>query len=125
MHTLQTDFPAWRTGTLQSVQTPQEQLGVILSKWISGSDIPYARGLSDLMPRSSEVWELKTADLRIFGWLYRPRVFIAVSLEYADWYKGRNPRRSYEDARDIVIRERETIDLDMPRFAAGTYDELV
>jgi hypothetical protein len=125
MHTLQTDFPAWRTGNLQSAQTPQEQLGVILAKWISGSPIPYLRGFSDLMPRSSEVWELKTADLRIFGWLYRPRVFIAVSLEFADWYKGRSPKRTYENARDEVIRERELIDLDMPKFATGTYDDLV
>jgi len=125
MHTLRTSFPGWRTGTLQAALTPQEQLGVILGKWISGAPIPYMRWLSDLMPRSCEVWELKTADLRIFGWIYRPRIFIAASLEYADSYKGRSPQRSYEDAKALVIRERDSLDLDHPKFATGTYDEII
>src|SRR5690606_40181291 len=58
----------------------------------------------DLMPRSDEVWELKTADLRIFGWLYRPRKFIAVVGGYADDYKGAHNKQNYEDAKRKVLR---------------------
>jgi len=79
----------------------------------------------DLMPATDEVWEFKTADLRIFGWLYRPRVFIAALLGYADFYKPPSPVGSYEDARKHVMSIRNTLDLDEPKYATGTFDDLV
>jgi hypothetical protein len=77
------------------------------------------------MPMSDEVWEMKTADIRIFGWMYRPRTFIAVFGDYADLYKGKTQRRSYEDARRKIKKARDILDLDPPKFTKGTFDELV
>ena len=51
------------------------------------------------MAMRDEVWELKTADIRVFGWIYRPLIFIAAFADYADLYKGKNAPRSYPDAR--------------------------
>jgi hypothetical protein len=68
---------------------------------------------------------MKTADIRIFGWMYRPRKFIAVFGDYADLYKGRTKSRSYQSAIDKVKRARTSLDLDEPKFAEGTFDELV
>lgn len=77
------------------------------------------------MPQKDEVWEMKTPDIRIFGWIYQPLKFVVVFGDYADLYKGRNARRSYDDAVQRVKNRRDGLDLDPPKFAAGTFDELV
>ena len=77
------------------------------------------------MPAHDEVWEHKRADLRIFGWMYKPRVFIAVRGVYADDLKGPNPTESYEDAKALVIRTRNELDLDEPKYTGGEFDALV
>jgi hypothetical protein len=97
----------------------------LLSKWIAGAPMRYGRMFQDLMPSRHEVWEMKTADLRVFGWVYRPRVFIAALLDYADWYKPPTQIKSYNEARDRVVALRDALDLDEPKFATGTYDALV
>jgi len=73
----------------------------------------------------TEAWEMKTADLRLFGWMYRPRVFIASFLGYADDYKGLKPKRHYSDAVQRVMTSRNSVDLDLPKFTSGEYDALV
>ncbi|MGA2817363.1 MAG: hypothetical protein ABSE67_13885 [Xanthobacteraceae bacterium] len=110
---------------MKAQDTPSEQVDNVLYRWISGKDIIYSRQFQDLMPMADEVWEMKTADIRIFGWMYQPRKFIAVFGDYADLYKGRNKTRSYDDARGKVVRERDNLDLDQPKFVSGTFDELV
>jgi hypothetical protein len=97
----------------------------IFYRWITGKDIIYTRQFQDLMPRADEVWEMKTADIRMFGWMYQPRKVIAVFGDYADLYKGRNASRSYGDAVRRVKNKRDGLDLDPPKFATGTFDELV
>jgi len=77
------------------------------------------------MPHQDEVWEAKTPDLRIFGWMYKPRTFVAVFGDYADLYKGRNPRKSYDAAVRRVVRTRNDLRLSAPKFVSGTFDELV
>lgn len=117
--------PTWRTGRPNAAQTPKEQLDGILLKWIGGRSIEYRRMFNDLTPMKDEVWELKTPDLRIFGWIYRPRVFIASFVDYADWYKAPRPSRSYEDARTRTIDMRNKLDLEEPKFTSGVFDALV
>jgi hypothetical protein len=122
---LDADLPNLIPGRLKAQDTPSEQVDNVLYRWISGKDIIYSRQFQDLMPMADEVWEMKTADIRIFGWMYQPRKFIAVFGDYADLYKGRNKTRSYDDARGKVVRERDNLDLDQPKFVSGTFDELV
>src|SRR5579871_1034018 len=119
------ELPSLVPGRLQAADSPLEQVDEILYRWITGKDLRYGRWFKDLMPRSDEVWEMKTADIRIFGWIYRPRTFVAVFGDYADLYKGKIQRRSYEEAKRRVKRERDALDLDPPKYAGGTYDELV
>lgn len=125
METFAGELPRWTTGRLKAAQTPAEQMDDILEKWIRGKKIRYGKMFQDLMPGTDEVWELKTADLRIFGWIYRPKVFIAARLGYADLYKPPNPRLSYEDARKFVMDVRQKLDIDPPKFTGGNYDALV
>jgi hypothetical protein len=122
---LATDLPNLTAGRLKAADPPGEQVDNILYRWITGKEIIYSRQFQDLMPMVDEVWEMKTADIRIFGWMYQPRKFIAVFGDYADLYKGKNKTRSYEDARRRVKAERTALDLDEPKFVTGTFDELV
>ncbi len=97
----------------------------MMYKWIAGKEIIYDRIFKDLMPMKDEVWEMKTADTRVFGWIYRPRIFIAVFGDYADLYKGKMRKASYEAAKQRVLKHRDNLDLDAPKFTSGVFDDLV
>ena len=119
------ELPNLAPGRLQSSETPRQQLDFKLFQWNSGATFHYQKWLFDLVPKQDEVWEFKTADLRIFGWLYKPRVFVGVFGDYADLYKGRGRSRSYDNAVRVVKARRDKIPLDEPKFATGTFDDLV
>ena len=116
-------------GVLKDVrETPKEQMYTVLRKWNAGRPMMRGRAFSDLRPRHHSVWEMKTPDLRIFGWLYRPRVFVAAFAASADDYKkqkGQAPKESYDAARDRVVWLRSMLPLDPPLFVTGDYDALV
>jgi hypothetical protein len=117
--------PKMVTGRVQSDLTPAEQLMTRLLQWITGKPMAYGRMFKDMEPRSDEVWELKTADLRIFGWMYRPRKFIAVRGGYADDYKEPTKIKNYADDMRAVVKARDALPLDGDKFVRGEYDDLV
>jgi hypothetical protein len=117
--------PRMVTGRLQSAQTPAEQLITRLLQWITGAPMAYDRMFKDMEPSSDEVWEIKTADLRIFGWMYKPREFIAVQGGYADDYKEPTKTKYYADDRRAVVAARDALQLDTPKFVTGVFDDLV
>ena len=122
---MRSKVPHMVTGRIASASTPQEQLIERLRQWIAGDPMAYGRMFHDLIPRSDGVWEIKTADLRIFGWMYRPREFIAVRGGYADDYKEPTKTKNYADDRREVIKARDALDLDGEKYADGEFDELV
>ncbi len=79
----------------------------------------------DMEPSTDEVWEMKTADLRLFGWMYQRRKFIVVRGGYADDYKEPTKTRTYADERREVVRARDALPLDDPKLVRGKFDELV
>jgi hypothetical protein len=119
------DVPKMPCGRLNAAQSPAEQLDYILYRWIAGKPIIFRKQLSDLMPMSDEVWEFKTPDTRVFGWMYRERVFIATHGGYADHYKVPTKKRLYADDRQEVVRQRDALDIDPPKFKGGLFDDLV
>jgi hypothetical protein len=128
MNDLQNVVPNLQTGRLNDPLSPIQQLDDILHRWIIGKPMRYRRWLNDLSPQASETWEMKTADLRIFGWIYRPRVFVGAFIGFTDDYKHHNnqpPKESYDAARDRVVEIRNKLDLDPPKFTAGVFDALV
>jgi hypothetical protein len=122
---MRSKVPHMVTGRIASALTPQEQLVERLRQWMAGDPMAYGRMFHDMIPRSDGVWEMKTADLRIFGWMHRPREFIAVRGGYADDYKEPTKTKSYADDRREVVKAREALDLDGKRYADGEFDELV
>jgi hypothetical protein len=103
---MKVEVPKMVTGRVQSAFAPKEQLITRLLQWITGR-------------------ELKTPDLRIFGWMYRPRKFIAVCGGYADDYKEPTKIKNYGDDRDAVVKARDELPLDGNKFVTGEYDDLV
>lgn len=122
---MKVEVPKMITGRVQSALAPKEQLITRLLQWITGKPMAHGRMFQDMRPRSAEVWELKTADLRIFGWMYRPRKFIAVQGGYTDDYKPPTKIKDYGDDRDAVIKARNELPLDGNKSVTGEYDDLV
>jgi hypothetical protein len=117
--------PKMVTGRVASDFTPAEQLIRRLTQWIVADLMAYNRMLKDMTPRSDEVWELKTPDLRIFGWMYRRREFIAVCGGYADDYKEPTKIRNYADDRRVVVTARNALCLNGEKFVSGEFNDLV
>jgi hypothetical protein len=125
MKWLRDDLDRLERGRLKSTETPKDQLYIWLRRWITGKSIVYNKMFKDLMPMNDEVWEAKTVDLRIFGWMYKPCIFIAAFPDYADHYKGRGATATYKDALNKVKQIRNAIDLDEPKYAVGTFEFLI
>jgi hypothetical protein len=117
--------PQMKTGRVASDFTPHEQLVERLRQWIAGDPMEYGRMFHDMDPRTDDVWEMKTADLRIFGWMYKPREFIAVRGGYADDYKEPTKTKNYADDRRAVVEARNALPLDVDKSVRGRFDELV
>lgn len=113
------------TGRVQSAFTPAEQLINRLIQWITGEPMVHDRMFKDMEPQRDGVWELKTADLRIFGWMYKPKKFIAVCGGYTDDYKEPTKIKNYADDKRAVMTARNALPLDGEKFVMGDFDELV
>lgn len=110
---------------MKSEFTPAQQLTERLRQWMAGEPMAYGPMFHDMDPSSDEVWELKTADLRVFGWMYRPCEFIAVCGGYADDYKPPTKIKNYADDRRKVVKARNELPLDGKKFVTGGFDDLV
>jgi hypothetical protein len=119
------EIPKMTTGRVASAFTPKEQFIERMRQWMSGDPMAYGRMFHDMDPKSDGVWEIKTADLRIFGWMYRPRLFIALRGGYTDHYKEPTKIKTYADERRKVVKARDALPLDGEKYAKGTFDELV
>lgn len=119
------EVPKMVSGRLQSDTSPRDQLATLLRQWMSGDPMRMGSMFSELSPTKDRVWKMKTADLRIFGWLCEPRKFVAVLGGYADDYKEPTKTRLYGDARRDVVAFRGALPLDGAKFADGDFDDLV
>jgi hypothetical protein len=113
------------TGRIKSASTPYEQMIERFRQWTAGEPMLNGPWFHDMEPCSDNVWEMKTDDLRIFGWMYRPREFIAAVGGYADDYKEPTKTKTYTQAMADVIAARDALPLDEPKYTEGEFDELV
>jgi hypothetical protein len=122
---MRNDVGKLTTGRLQSDRTPLEQLHSRLREWMADEPMRLGTMFSRMRPRTDYVCELKTDDLRIFGWMYQPKKFIAVFGDYADDYKIPTQIKSYDDAVRKVVEARANLPLDGDKFVKGNLDEHV
>lgn len=95
---------------------PLEQLEDVLNAYCAGEELIFERQIKPLQHTGFGVWELKTLELRLFGWFPAKDVFVACSIDFATRIKA---HRLYGGYRDEVIRFRDSLDLDPPKFISG------
>jgi hypothetical protein len=75
--------------------TPKEQLDLLFYEFLSGKPMVYAKHYRVIKFESAAVWELKTPDLRVFGWFAMKDCFVAVFGDWADRVKEHGLYRGY------------------------------
>lgn len=116
-------FEAWVSHDLPKLtseweieSTPLEQLDALAEIYASGEALTYGHRFKVLKPALNGVWELKTFDLRIFGWFKERDCFIAVVADLAGHVKEHS---LYPKYRDEVVQFRAVLNLDQPKFIPG------
>lgn len=68
--------------------SPYEQVELLFYDFIVGRPMAYSVNYRKLEPHPRNVWELKTVDVRVFGWLTRRCHFLAVCGDLKDNLKS-------------------------------------
>lgn len=63
---------------------PEEQLDALLVDFCEGIELDAGTQFKKLKPLKDGIWELKTPDLRLFGWFYKKDQFIWTAVD-AKW----------------------------------------
>ncbi|MDX8534303.1 hypothetical protein RFM41_24575 [Mesorhizobium sp. VK25A] len=103
-------------------QTPIQQLDDLLHLYVSGADLSFFERSHSMQPDDRGVWELKTTDLRLFGWFRRKNASVIAEVDTAYRCKLHGLYGGY---RDSVERRRQNLDLDEPKFIIGKYDDVL
>lgn len=97
-------------------ESPAQQADSLFYEFCVGDELPVGRRFKSMQHLGEGVWQLKTADLRFFGWFAVKDVFIISDCDLAERVKRVPLYRGYcEQAQ----RFREELNLDEPKFVAG------
>ncbi|MET0482541.1 MAG: hypothetical protein ABWZ27_06440 [Aestuariivirgaceae bacterium] len=116
-------FETWVANELPGLEStwdietsPEEQLAQYLDDFVAGEALLVGRQFRTLNHISAGIWELKMADLRVFGWFPAKDCFIAVSGHWTEHVKRHN---LYHGLAREAERERDQLALDHPKFVPG------
>ena len=117
------EFKSWLEDELPVLEsdwgiesTPKEQFIERHAVFAAGECLYFGNHIRPLTPVTHGVWELKTQDLRIFGWFPARDCFVAHRGQQATFIKRHNLYTGYVGD---VVRFREALDLDEPKFIPG------
>jgi hypothetical protein len=126
------DFIRWLHETLPGIETrilggkatPYDQVDSIFADYIVGEPMAFDRRFKKLSRTPDEfVWELKTPDIRVFGWIPMRDAFVCTFGGMKDDIEARNLYGRYI-AQTIYVRN--NLDLDDPKFVASAeYDDVL
>jgi hypothetical protein len=97
--------------------TPAEELSQLVESFCSGVVLIYDKDLKPIRYVKDGVWELRTIDLRLFGWFPMKDHFVGVVANTAKFihdHEGIHTGYAGE-----VCRFREGLDLDDPKYVRG------
>ena len=113
----------WLANTLPTLESswnieecPIEQLDALIAQFCSGEPLAYDHRFKPLNHLGDGVWELKTADLRMFGWFSQQDCFIATDCNLKRVIVESGLYRPYCEQ---AVRFRNQLDLDEPKFLPG------
>jgi hypothetical protein len=90
---------------LLGVTSPAEQIDDLFHSFLSGEHLVFTRQFRVVRAEENAVWELKTPDIRIFGWFMAKDCFVAVFGNWADIAKDHDLYRGYRIAIRRLRRE--------------------
>jgi len=97
--------------------TPQEQLQAFVEEIFCPCEpLSYDWHFKPLTHIQDGIWELKTADLRMFGWFFVKDCFIGSAANLKDTIKRLHLYRPYAEE---AVQFRDRLDLDNPKFVPG------
>ncbi|MBU1210493.1 MAG: hypothetical protein KJ587_04355 [Alphaproteobacteria bacterium] len=119
----------WITVTLPTLgscwnieQAPIEQLDAFMEVFASDEPLYYERAFRPIRHIAVGIWEIKTADVRIFGWFPKRDHFIGVAGDTTQRVKDYNLYTGYAGE---VERFRDGLDLDEPKYVPGDQPDAV
>ena len=112
---LRDELPAW-TSQWKVEISPLEQYDAFLEVFCSGETLTFGPQFRPLNHLGEGIWEMKTPDLRIFGWFNVVDSFIAGAIDLAWNVKNGN---LYAGHCGVVAHHRRLLDLDEPKFVRG------
>lgn len=102
--------------TWQVELTPAQQVFALAELFCSGEPLTFNRQFKPLNPICDGVWELKTADVRIFGWFHMQDCFVGWRGELTDKIKRHDLYRGFLNE---TVHFRSLLELDEPKFLSG------
>lgn len=107
-------LPALETGVMDAEITPQEQVFVLFADFIEGQHFEMDRRFRRLRRTPDlSIWELKTIDVRIFGWFASMDKFVCAFGEHKEEILRRDSVGTFMAKTDFV---RNNLELDDPKF---------
>jgi hypothetical protein len=114
----------WITETLPALPSalglelsPQQQVFDLAELFCSGGRLSYGLQFKPLTHIVDGIWELKTPDIRIFGWFRQRDCFIGAVADDATKIKKHN---LYVGLANVTTRRfRDSLDLDEPKYVTG------
>lgn len=97
-------------------ETPKQQMLNLAVDFISGGPMPFDRRFKPWRKMDRGIWYLKTPDLRIFGWFPLKDHFVAA---FGDTKHRCQEHNLYAGYCDQVVRVRDALPLDPPKFIEG------
>ncbi|WP_412063942.1 hypothetical protein [Rhizobium sp. SYY.PMSO] len=119
---LETDLPEYEADFHDGKMDPLEQADLLFHDFVSGNDFSFYEKSHSMQPTEPGVWELKTSDLRLFGWFVQKCVFVIAEIDTAFRCKQ---HALYPGYRNSVVYRRQQLQLDEPKFITGDYDDVL
>lgn len=107
-------------GYIDGDVTPYQQAVQQINTYIRGDDYENWMLPHLLRPEEHGVWELRTADLRFFGWFHTKCVFILSRVAT----KSDCNKNGYGPYRNECVQKRDKVDLDEPKFIEGELSDV-
>ena len=103
-------------------QSPIEQLDALIEVFCSGETLTFSRQFKPLTAIGDGIWELKTADLRVFGWFPQKDYFIWTDANLTGLIKSLHLYKPYSEQ---AVRRLNSLDLNKPKFIEGSDPDAV
>ena len=101
------------TSALGLELSPEDQLFDLVQLFCSDDILTYGEHFKPLRCRGQGVWELRTPDIRVFGWFPLRDHFVGVVANDATFIKKHD---LYDGYIGEVVRFRDQLNLDQPKF---------